>query len=123
MSFLPKLIKTDEEHVECLAEIDRLRLSGESAQLELLEKLVQLYEIERLSREAPDAVDAILLRMKQRGLRQRDLAPWLGGRNRVSEVLSRKRPLSLAMIRALSHELEIPAELLLSGARRMHDKK
>ena len=61
----------------------------------------------------PDPIDAILFRMEERGLRQKDLARVLGGKNRASEVLARKRPLTLPMIRALHEKLDIPPALLI----------
>ena len=61
----------------------------------------------------PDPVEAILFRMEEQGLRQKDIADIVGGRNRASEVLARKRPLTLAMIRALHEKLGIPSELLI----------
>lgn len=83
------------------------------ARLELLAKLIEDYEKERFKFAKPDPVDAILFRMEQQGMRQKDLADMVGGKNRASEVLSRKRPLTLAMIRSLHHKLGIPSELLI----------
>ena len=60
-------------------------------------------------------MEAIKFRMEQEGLRQKDLAKVLPGKNRVSEVLNRKRPLSLGMIRSLNKHLHIPAEVLIHG--------
>jgi HTH-type transcriptional regulator/antitoxin HigA len=65
----------------------------------------------------PDPVDAILFRMEQQGLRQKDIAPLLGGKNRASEILSRKRLLTLPMIRALYEKLDIPPALLIREPR------
>jgi len=115
----PKIIKTDEQHRAYLAEVQRLAADDPATgtpdgdRLELLAKLVEDYENERFKFERPDPVEAILFRMDEQGLRQKDLAPILGGKNRVSEVLSRKRPLTLAMVRALHESLHIPAELLV----------
>ena len=78
--------------------------------MELLAKLVEDYEKVRFPFEKPDAVEAIQFRMEQQGLRQKDLAD--GGKNRASEILARKRPLTIPMIRALSRHC-ISGELLV----------
>lgn len=114
-----RIIKTKAQHAAALREIERLvRLdppaeSDEGLRLELLAKLVEDYEQKRFVFAKPDPVDAILFRMQERGLRQADIAPALGGKNRASEVLARKRPLTLPMIRALHAKLDIPPELLI----------
>lgn len=115
----PRIIKTEEQYRAYLAEVERLvtddPLPGtkDGDRLELLAKLVEDYEKERFLFKRPDPVDAIVFRMEEQGLKQKDLAPLLGGKNRVSEVLSRKRPLTLAMVRALNHTLKIPVDLLI----------
>jgi HTH-type transcriptional regulator/antitoxin HigA len=115
----PRIIKTEDQYRDYLAEVERLATEDpvpgtpEGDRLELLAKLVEDYEKERFKFDRPDPVDAIRFRMEEQGLRQKDLAPLLGGKNRVSEVLSHKRPLTLAMVRALSDQLRIPAELLI----------
>jgi HTH-type transcriptional regulator/antitoxin HigA len=115
----PRIIKTDEEYRSFLSEVERLAVedpvpdSPAGTRLELLAKLVEDYEKSRFAFEKPDPVDAILFRMEQQGLRQKDLAEMLGGKNRASEILSRKRPLTLPMIRALYERLDIPAALLI----------
>ena len=115
----PKIIKTEEQHKAYLAEVDRLASDDPAAgtpdgdRLELLAKLVEDYEKERFKFGRPDPVEAILFRMEEKGLRQKDLALALGGKNRVSEILARKRPLTLTMVRALSESLQIPADLLI----------
>lgn len=115
----PRIIKTEAQYREYLAEVERLAGSDpdadsrEGARLELLAKLVEDYEQSVYAFEQPDPIDAILFRMEQQGLRQRDVAEVLGGKNRASEVLARKRPLTLPMIRALSDRLKIPSEVLI----------
>ena len=115
----PKIIKTDDQYRAYLADVDRLAAddpapgTADGDRLELLAKLVEDYEKERFRFKRPDPIDAIRFRMEEQGLRQRDLAPLLGGRNRVSEILARKRPLTLAMVRALNETLQIPTELLV----------
>jgi len=102
-----------------LAEIERLAASDpdpetpEGARLELLAKLVEDYEKQRHVFCRPDSVDVIRFRMKEQGLRQKDIAHLLGGKDRASEVLERKRPLTLTMIHALNEYLGIPAGLLI----------
>ena len=115
----PSLIKTDEQYRRALEAVERLAAedppadSPAGARLELWAKLVEDYEKTRYPFAQPDPVDAILFRMAQQGLRQKDLAEMLGGKNRASEVLARKRPLTLPMIRAVSAALEIPPALLI----------
>lgn len=115
----PRIVKTEQQYREYLAEVERLAAADpapgttECDRLELLAKLVEDYEKERFEFERPDPVEAILFRMEEQGLQRKDLAPMLGGKNRVSEVLGRKRPLTLSMVRALSESLHIPAELLI----------
>lgn len=114
-----RIIKTRTQHRQALAEVERLAVDdprlGTAAgdRLELLAKLVEDYEKERFPFAYPDALSAIRFRMEERGLRQKDLVTVLGGKNRVSEVLSGKRALTLGMVRALSDSLNIPAELLV----------
>jgi HTH-type transcriptional regulator/antitoxin HigA len=114
-----KLVKSESQYRAYLAEVERLASDDpplgtpEGDRLELLAKLVEDYEKECFRFDRPDPVSAIRFRMEEQGLRQKDLAPILGGKNRVSEVLSHKRPLTLQMVRALSESLRIPAELLI----------
>ena len=82
-------------------------------ELELWSLLVERYEQEHFPISLPDSVAAIRFRMDQEGLRQKDLEKYFPGKNRVSEILNRKRPLSLGMIRSLHRGLGIPAEVLL----------
>ncbi len=113
----PKIIKTDEEYTEALTRVEALMDakpgSTKEEELELWSLLVERFEQERFPIDIPDPVEAIKFRMEQEGLRQKDLEAYFPGKNRVSEVLNRKRPLSLGMIRALHGGLGIPAEVLL----------
>ena len=115
----PKIIKTEEQYRAYLAEVDRLASddpapgTAEGDRLELLAKLVEDYEKARFRFNRPDPIGAIRFRMEEQGLKQKDIAPLLGGKNRVSEVLAGKRPLTVAAIRALSDALHIPAALLV----------
>ena len=82
--------------------------------LDILTTLVQAYEARHFPVTAPDPVEAIKFRMAQSGLSVKDLEPIIGKSNRVYEVLNRKRPLTLAMIRRLHQHLGIPAEVLIA---------
>ncbi len=113
----PKVIKTEPEYTEALARVEILMDakpgSTKEEELELWSLLVDRYEQEHFPIELPDPVEAIKFRMDQQGLRQKDLEKYFPGKNRVSEILNRKRPLSLGMIRSLHRGLGIPAEVLL----------
>ena len=110
-------IKTAEDHSSALLRIDELwdaELGTEKGdELEVLVTLVQAFEDERYHIEAPDPIEAIKFRMEQQGLEDADLVPFLGQRSRVSEVLNRKRRLSINMIRKLNEGLRIPLECLI----------
>lgn len=114
-----KMIKTQIEYeealneVESLIDLDPVPGTNEGDQLELLSFLISKYEKDRFSLEYPDPIEAIKFRMEQQNLSPRDLIPYLGSRSKVSEVLNRRRPLSLTMIRALNGGLGIPANVLL----------
>ena len=110
-------IKTEVDYQVALAEIERLfdALPDTPAgdRLDVLATLVEAYEEQHYSIPAPDPIDAITYHMESRGLSRRDLEPYLGSRARVAEVLNRKRPLSLEMIRRLHTGLGIGAEILI----------
>jgi len=116
-----RVIKTGDECSAALARIEQLMDlnpgmgTPEGEEIEFLTLLVENYEKERYRVPSPDPIDAITFRMEQQGLSQRDLIPYLGSRSRVSEVLSRKRPLTISMMRALHEGLGIPASVLLQG--------
>jgi len=114
---IPKVIKSEEDYQKALSRIDELMDSEpntpEGDELELLVTLVELYEDKKYPIEMPDPVEAIKFRMEQSHLNQKDLVPFIGSKSKVSEVLNKKRPLSLSMMRALHKGLGIPAEILL----------
>jgi HTH-type transcriptional regulator/antitoxin HigA len=114
-----KPIHDDKRHRAALKEIERLwaALPGtpEHDRLEVLATLVEDYEDKREPMYPPDPVEAIKFRMGQLGLDRKALEPAIGSRARVSEVLSHKRQLTLAMIRRLHRQLGIPAEVLLAS--------
>jgi HTH-type transcriptional regulator/antitoxin HigA len=113
----PKVIKNESEYRRALRRIDDLIDADpdtpEGDELELWSILVDAYESVYYPVPAPDPVEAIRFRMEQLKLRPVDLAPYLGGRGRVSEILNGKRTLSIAMIVTLSRELDIPLESLM----------
>ncbi len=112
-----KPIKTETDYQATLQEIDHLFDAApdtpEGDRLEVLATLVEAYEDKHYDIPLPDPIEAILYHAESRGLSRRDLEPYIGSRARVSEVLNRKRPLSMAMIRKLHTGLGIPAEILI----------
>lgn len=114
-----KIIKTEEEYQAALkriAELMDVELAdgtSEADELELLALLVDRYEEEHFPIGPPDPIEAIRFRMDQMGLRNKDLVPYIGSASKVSEVLNRKRDLSLNMIRKLSSSLGIPVAVLI----------
>lgn len=99
--------------VSALIDADPKRGTPEADRLEILGTLVQTYETQHYPLELPDPIDAIKFRMDQQGLQAKDLQPMIGSLNRVYEVLNRKRPLSLAMVRRLNSGLGISAACLI----------
>ena len=116
----PKIIKTEAGHAAALARIEEIFEAAagtpEGDELELLAALVELYEQEHFPVGLPDPIAAIRFRMDQQGLKQRDLARYIGSESKVSEVLSGQRGLSLSMIRNLVSGLGLPAAVLLQAA-------
>ena len=100
--------------IAVLMESDPAPGTPKGDRLDILATLVQAYEARHFPIDAPDPVEAIKFRMEQSGLTVKDLEPIIGRANRVYEVLSRKRPLTLAMIRRLHRSLGIPAEVLIA---------
>ena len=100
--------------IAALMESDPAPGTPKGDRLEILATLVQAHEARHFPIEAPDPVDAIKFRMEQSGLTVKDLELIIGRPNRVYEVLSRRRPLTLAMIRRLHRSLGIPAEVLIA---------
>jgi len=116
-----KPIKTEKEYEEALKEVERLfdAVPGtpESDRYEVLATLVEAYEDEHYPIPLPDPIEAILYYMESRGLSRADLEPFIGSRARVSEILNRRRPLTLSMIQRLHENLGIPAEALVQPYR------
>jgi len=112
-----KPIKTVADYRATLAEIEKLMVaepgSPEGDKLDVLVTLVEAYERLHYPLELPDPVDTLKFEMERRGWSAKDLEPILGRRNRVYEILNRKRPLTLRMIWRLNQELGIPADALI----------
>lgn len=112
-----KVIKTEKQYKKAISRLelifDATRNSKEGDELELLSLLIDNYEQEKAPIDFPDPIEAIKFRMEQLGYKQKDLADALGLKSRVSEILSKKRKLTLDMIRKLNEELGIPTEVLV----------
>jgi len=110
-------IKTERDYEQALERVESLLDARpdtpEGDELDVLVTLIEAWEDRHLAIEAPDPVEAIRFRMEQMGLQPKDLEPYIGGRGRVSEVLNRKRGLSLRMIRNLHEGLGLPYESLI----------
>ena len=112
-------IRTKREHKAALLVVERLFDAKpgtiEGRLVEILSLLIEKYEEDHFPIEAPTPIEAIKFRMEQMGWTNKDLARILGGRNRVSEILNRKRDLSLRMIRMLNKKMGVPAESLIGA--------
>lgn len=114
-----KVVRTREQYDAYLQEVQALVAkspapgSPDSDRLELLTVVLEAYENTKYPVESPDPIDAILFRMQEKGLKQADLIPYFGTSSRVSEVLNRKRPLTVQMIRALAIGLGLSADTLV----------
>lgn len=119
-----KPIRTKTDYRAALKEIEGLMAARpatpEGDRLDVLATLVEAWERKQFPMELPDPVDAIKFRVEQLGLTPKDLVPMIGQINRVYEVLARKRPLTLQMIRRLHRELGIPAESLIKPPIERH---
>ena len=113
-----KVIKTEEDYNSALMRLEEIFdapvNSPDGDEAELLTVLIEKYEEEHYPIEAPDPIEAIRFRMEQMNMNKKDLADVIGYKSRVSEILSRKRKLSLNMIRQLHKKLRIPYDSLLN---------
>jgi len=113
-----KPIKTKKDYEEALKKVEELFDAKPNTQagdeLDILVTLIEAYEQKHFAISLPDPIEAIKFRMEQSGLKQADLAEAMGGKNRTSEVLNRKRDLTLNMARKLHKKFKIPAESLLA---------
>lgn len=110
-------IRTPEDYEAALSEVEALFSAKpgtpEGDRLYVLTTLIEVYEAETEPIDVPDPIEMLLYVMESRGLSRRDLETYIGSRARVSEVLNRRRPLTLEMIRKLHQGLGIPAEVLI----------
>jgi len=115
-------IRTEHDHDEAVARIEVLMGAepgtAEGEELDVLLTLVDAYESERFPMDAPDPITAIEFSMEQKGLTRKDLEPMIGSRARVSEVMNRRRGLTLAMVRRVRSGLGISADLLIAPTAR-----
>ena len=122
-----KPIKTEEDYKATLARIESIWdaeiNTKKGDELSILAILVENYETEKFKILPPDPIEAIKFRMEQTGLEKTDLARFLGGRNRSTEILNRKRGLSIRMMRVLHKKLNIPAESLLSETKAIKKRR
>jgi HTH-type transcriptional regulator / antitoxin HigA len=117
-------IKNEQDHREAVARIEQLMSaasgSAEADELDVLATLVDVYESKHHAIDPPDPIAAIRFRMEQQHLSRKDLERYIGTRARVSEVLAKKRPLTLRMIRQVKAGLGISADLLIQETHSQH---
>ncbi len=118
-------IRTQADYKAALGEIERLFNAqpgtAEADRLEVLSTLTEVYEEKHYVLPLPDPIEAILYHMESRGLSRSDLEPFIGSRARVSEILNRRRPLTMEMIRSLHKGLGISAEVLIQPYKTLKD--
>ena len=114
-----KPIKTEKDYQESLKRLDIIfdakKGTSEGDELEILSILIDKYENEKFPIGFPDPIEAIKFRMEQMGYNQNDLAKVVGLKSRASEILNKKRKLTLEMIRQLHDNLKIPTEVLIQA--------
>ena len=111
-------IKTEQDYNSALQRIEELwgakKDTPEGDELDLLVTIVESFEMKHYPIAPPDPIDAIKFRMEQMGMSKADMVKYLGSQSRVSEILNRKRKLTLKMVKSLYKGLKIPAEILLA---------
>lgn len=114
-----KPIKTEDDYIRAMTRLEKIfdakKDSKEGDELEILAILIEKYESENFPIGMPDPIEAIKFRMEQLGYSQNDLAEIIGLKSRASEILNRKRKLSLEMIRKLSAKLHISSDVLIQA--------
>ncbi|PZR29389.1 MAG: transcriptional regulator [Citrobacter freundii] len=114
-----KLIKTKKEYKTALSRLEKIfdakKGTAEGDELELLALLIEHYENQHFPIDLPDPIEAIKFRMEQMGYTQNDLGDIIGQKSRASEVLNRKRKLSLEMIRQIHATMNIPTDVLIQA--------
>jgi len=122
-----KLIKTEADYQKALKRLEEIFDAKigtpESDEADILGLMIDEYERKHFPIEAPDPVEAIKIRMEELQLKQSDLADSLGGENRVSEILNRKRKLTLEMIRNLTKRLNLSPGLLIHDYQLIGQKR
>jgi HTH-type transcriptional regulator/antitoxin HigA len=122
-----KLIKTDADYQKALKRLEEIFDAKigtpESDEADILGLMVDEYEKKHYHIDAPDPIEAIKIRMEEMQLKQVDLADAIGGKNRVSEILNRKRKLTVEMIRNLTKRLNLSAGLLIHDYELAGQKK
>ena len=113
-----KVIKTEKDYNQALKRLEKIfhapTESKEGDEAEIISILIEKYEDDHYPIDAPDPIEAIKFRMEQMGMNNNDLAEIIGYKSRVSEIFSRKRKLTLKMIRNLHEKLKIPYESLIA---------
>ncbi len=111
-------IKTEQDYNTAISRIEELwgaqKDTPEGDELDLMVTLVESYEMKHYPIAPPDPIDAIKFRMEQMGMTNSDMVQYLGSQSRVSEILNKRRKLTLSMIKSLYKGLKIPAEILLT---------
>lgn len=112
-----KPIKSESDYQKALSRLNEIFDASigslESDEADILALLIDDYENKHFQIDAPDPIEAIKIRMEELSLKQTDLAEAMGGANRVSEILNRKRKLTLEMVRNLTGKLNLSAEILV----------
>ena len=120
-------IRTEADHDSAVARIAKLigakPDTAEGEELDILATLVDAYEAKHHAIDAPDPIAAIQFRMEQQGLTRKNLEPLIGSRARVSEVMTRRRSMTLAMIRRVRKELGISADVLIGRPEKKRHKR
>ena len=120
-------IRTEADHYLAVARIAALMGArpdtAEGEELDILATLVDAYEAKHHAIDAPDPITAIQFRMEQQGLTRKDLEPLIGSRARVSEVMTGRRSLTLAMVHRVRNKLGISADVLIGHSQRSHRKR
>ena len=114
-----KLIKTEKDYQKALKRLETIfdakPHTKDGDELDILGFLIEKYEAEHYHIDAPDPIEAIKFRMEQMGYKQKDLAEIIGYKGRVSEILNRKRKLTLEMVRSLHEKMNITLESLIQA--------
>ena len=112
-----KPIRSDEDYYTALARLEKIfdepKDTPEGDEAEILVLLIESFEDKNYPIEAPDPIDAIKIRMEEMEVKQKDLVGVIGGKSRVSEILNRKKKLTVEMIRKLTEFLNIPSDILI----------